>query len=374
MLPGIAEQENLAPCAVSDGVSRGRRYPETGHPYRGEFQRDRDRIIHSRAFRRLENKTQVFSRRFSDHFRTRMTHTLEVAQVSRTVARALGLNRDLIEALALAHDLGHSPFGHAGEHALDRLMRERGGEFDHNLQALRLVEELEVRYAEFPGLNLTFEVREGLVKHSHDYTAVTHPELSEYDLDLRPPLEAQLIDLTDEISYGAADLDDGFEARLLHPEDMRQVPLLAELWRDVEQRYPEAGRKLQFNEALKRLLDYFISDLIATLGALMPQWDSPLAVRREAGRVARFSAKADEQRQALKAYLHRELYHHPQMLEENRQAEAIVTEVFERLERNPDALPAGFRTRLASQPRARVICDYIAGMTDSFIHRLHEAR
>lgn len=373
MPPGIAEHEVLARCAVRDGGSRGRRYPEAAHPYRGEFQRDRDRIIHSRAFRRLENKTQVFSRRFSDHFRTRMTHTLEVAQVSRTVARALGLNRDLIEALALAHDLGHSPFGHAGEHALDQLMRARGGEFDHNLQALRLVEELEVRYAEFPGLNLTFEVREGLVKHSHDYTAAAHPELAEYDLDLRPPLEAQLIDLTDEISYGAADLDDGFEARLLHPEGMREVAVLGELWSEVESRYPEAGRKLQFNEMLKRLLDYFISDLIATLSTLLPQWDSTLAVRREAQRVARFSPEAEGHRQALKEYLYRELYNHPQMLKENRRAEAIVTEVFEGLERQPERLPAGFRARLESQPQARVICDYIAGMTDSFIQDLARA-
>lgn len=371
MPPGAVENDILAVCALHEAASRGRRYPEPAHPYRGEFQRDRDRIIHSRAFRRLENKTQVFSRRFSDHFRTRMTHTLEVAQVSRTVGRALGLNRDLVEALALAHDLGHSPFGHAGEHALDQLMRQRGGEFDHNLQAVRLVEALEVRYAEFPGLNLTFEVREGLVKHSHDYDPAQHPELAEYNLALRPPLEAQLIDLTDEISYGAADLDDGFEARLLRWEDLRHVPLLAEMLHEVQRLYPQAAIKLQFNETLKRVLDYFVSDLIVTLGQLMPQWGSSQAVRHEPQRVVRFSAEAEAHRVQLKAFLYRELYHHPHMLEENRRAEGIVVEVFEHFERDPATLPAGFRSRLKTESPARVICDYIAGMTDSYISHLH---
>ena len=185
------------------------------HPYRNAFQRDRDRVIHSRAFRRLENKTQVFTRRYSDHFRTRLTHTMEVAQISRTIAAALDLNVDLAEALALVHDIGHPPFGHAGERALDAAMHRHGDFFDHNLQALRIVEDFELRYAEFRGLNLTFEVREGIIKHSHDYTVAEHPDLAEYLLDLRPPLEAQLIDLTDEIAYSTADLDDGFEAKLL---------------------------------------------------------------------------------------------------------------------------------------------------------------
>src|SRR6516162_6388244 len=210
----------LAPYAVSIHDSRGRRYPEPLHPYRNPFQRDRDRIIHARAFRRLENKTQVFTRRYSDHFRTRLTHTMEVAQISRTIAAALQLNVDLVEALALVHDIGHPPFGHAGEHALDALMREHGNFFDHNLQALRIVEDFEVRYANFRGLNLTFEVREGIVKHSRDYSSQEHPELAEYLLDQRPPLEAQLIDLTDEIAYNTADLDDGYEAHLLKLEDI----------------------------------------------------------------------------------------------------------------------------------------------------------
>ena len=203
----------LASYAVRVEDSRGRRYPEPPHPYRNAFQRDRDRVIHARAFRRLENKTQVFTRRYSDHFRTRLTHTMEVAQISRTIAAALDLNVDLVETLALVHDIGHPPFGHAGEKALDVAMHRHGEFFDHNLQALRIVEDFELRYAEFRGLNLTFEVREGIIKHSHDYTVAEHPDLAEYLLDLRPPLEAQLIDLTDEIAYSTADLDDGFEAQ-----------------------------------------------------------------------------------------------------------------------------------------------------------------
>src|ERR1700680_1351510 len=203
----------LADYAVRD--SRGRRYPEPSHPYRSDFQRDRDRVIHSRAFRRLEAKTQVFTRRYSDHFRNRLTHTIEVAQISRTVAGALGLNVDLVEALALVHDIGHPPFGHSGEKALDAAMRAHGLFFDHNLHALRIVEDFEQRYAAFRGLNLTFEVREGIIKHSHEYNSREHPELVEYLLDQRPPLEAQLIDLTDEIAYNNADLDDGYEPHIL---------------------------------------------------------------------------------------------------------------------------------------------------------------
>src|SRR5512142_3103270 len=196
----------LADYAVRVEDSRGRRYAEPGHAYRTDFQRDRDRVVHSRSFRRLENKTQVFTRRYSDHFRNRLTHTIEVAQISRTIAAQLGLNEDLVEALALVHDIGHPPFGHAGEKALDTAMRAHGTFFDHNLHALRIVEHFEQRYAAFPGLNLTFEVREGIIKHSRAYSTADYPELSEYLLDERPPLESQLIDLTDEIAYNTADL------------------------------------------------------------------------------------------------------------------------------------------------------------------------
>src|ERR1700731_5024020 len=212
----------LADYAVRVEQSRGRRYPEPPHPYRDDFQRDRDRVIHARAFRRLEAKTQDFTRRHSDHFRNRLTHTLEVAQIARTVGAALGLNVDLVEALALVHDLGHPPFGHAGEKALDTAMRARGLHFDHNLHALRIVEDFEIRYAAFRGLNLTFEVREGIIKHSRDYDPAKFPELAEYWLDKRPPLEAQLIDATDELAYNTADLDDGYEAHLLTLEQIKE--------------------------------------------------------------------------------------------------------------------------------------------------------
>src|SRR5713226_4717748 len=229
----------LAPYAVRVENSRGRRHPEPQHPYRNDFQRDRDRVIHARAFRRLEDKTQVFTRRYSDHFRNRLTHTIEVAQIARTIAAQLGLNVDLVEALALAHDVGHPPFGHAGEKALDAAMQAHGMSFDHNLHALRIVEDFELRYAAFRGLNLSFEVREGIIKHSRDDDAAEHPELAEYLLDLRPPLEAQLIDLTDEIGYNTADLDDGYEAHLLTLDQIRTgVPVFERFFREVEQIYP----------------------------------------------------------------------------------------------------------------------------------------
>src|SRR5215469_15582587 len=202
----------LAPYALRAEDSRGRRYPEPAHPYRSAFQRDRDRVVHSRAFRRLENKTQVFTCRYSDHFRNRLTHTIEVAQISRTIAAELELNEDYVETLALAHDIGHPPFGHSGEQALNAVMHQYGESFDHNLHALHIVEQFELRYADFPGLNLTFEVREGIIKHSSDYRAEDFPQLAEYLLEQRPPLEAQLIDLADEIAYITADLDDGVEA------------------------------------------------------------------------------------------------------------------------------------------------------------------
>src|SRR6202047_1023680 len=243
--------------------SRGRRYPEPSHPYRSAYARDRDRIIHSRAFRRLEAKTQVFTTRYSDHFRNRLTHTLEVAQIARTVASALGLNTELAEALALVHDIGHPPFGHAGERKLDELMRAQGGSFNHNLHALRIVEHFEQRYLDFPGLNLTFEVREGIIKHSSDYGPADYPDLSEYLLDLRPTLEAQLIDCVDEIAYDTADLDDALEAPLLDVAALCQdVSFFGARYAAVEKEHPSARDKLKFNEALKQTLNFLVTDLI----------------------------------------------------------------------------------------------------------------
>src|SRR5580700_11029440 len=274
----------LARYAVQVEHSRGRRFPEPQHPYRNDFQRDRDRVIHARAFRRLEDKTQVFTRRYSDHFRNRLTHTIEVAQITRTVAGALALNVDLAEALALVHDLGHPPFGHAGEKALDAAMCAHGLFFDHNLHALRIVEDFEQRYAAFRGLNLTFEVREGIIKHSHDYDAKAHPELAEYLLAQRPPLEAQLIDLTDEIAYHTADLDDGY-------------------YREVEKTYPAALEKLKFNETLKRMLNRFVGDLITNTQARIEQAGIQTLedVRNHAERLAAFSPEVEADSKQTKA-------------------------------------------------------------------------
>src|ERR1700684_3912481 len=230
----------LAPYAMDVRHPRGRRFPQPAHRYRNEYARDRDRVIHSRAFRRLEAKTQVFTKRHSDHFRNRLTHTLEVAQIARTVAGALDLNSDLAEALALVHNIGHPPFGHAGERRLDERMREHGERFDHNLHALRIVEKFEQTYLDFPGLNLTFEVREGIVKHSRDYAPGEYPELAEYLLDQRSPLESQLIDLVDEIAYNTADLDDGFEARLIDLDLLRgEVSIFNSAYEDVDRHYPQ---------------------------------------------------------------------------------------------------------------------------------------
>jgi dGTPase len=365
----------LAGYAVQVEQSRGRRFPEPSHPYRNHFQRDRDRVIHARAFRRLVDKTQVFTRRYSDHFRNRLTHTIEVAQITRTVAGALHLNVDLAEALALAHDLGHPPFGHAGEKSLDAVMRRHGLAFDHNLHALRIVEDFEQRYAAFPGLNLTFEVREGIIKHSRDYDQATHPELREYLLNLRPPLEAQLIDLTDEIGYDTADLDDGYEARLLWLDQILSgLPGFALFFREAEKTYPHAAEKLKFNEALKGVLNQFAGDLIANTQARVNRAGvQTLAdVRQHPERIAAFSPEVEAERRQIKNFLHENLYYSPSLAGEKDDAERIVTELFGFWMNHPSALPPHYRDKAAAESLPRVVCDYIAGMTDHFIIEQHE--
>ena len=365
----------LASYAVRVEDSRGRRYPEPPHPYRNPFQRDRDRVIHARAFRRLENKTQVFTRRYSDHFRTRLTHTMEVAQISRTIAAALNLNVDLVEALALVHDIGHPPFGHAGERTLDLLMRQQGESFDHNLQALRTVEDMELRYADFPGLNLTFEVREGIIKHSHDYSEAQHPELAEYLLDQRPPLEAQLIDLTDEIAYSTADLDDGYEAKLLRlPQIRERVRVFERYYVEAEAKYPDAPDKLKFNEALKRVLNRFVTDLIENTRqrgqrAGVSSLDE---VRHYPERLAGFSPEVEEERREAKSFLYEALYNTKSLEPEKRLAEKVVSEVFTYLIAHPEALPSSYREKAETGSLARVVCDYIAGMTDHYVEDLRK--
>jgi dGTPase len=364
----------LASYAVRVERSRGRRHAEPAHAYRTDFQRDRDRIIHARAFRRLENKTQVFTGRSSDHFRTRLTHTIEVAQISRTLAGQLGLNADLVEALALVHDIGHPPFGHAGEKTLDAIMRAHGLSFDHNLHALRIVEEFEQRYAAFPGLNLTFEVREGIIKHSRDYEARDFPELAEYMLDQQAPLEAQLIDLTDEIAYNTADLDDGYESRILTVEEMRQnVGIFARFYAQAEERHPQAPEKLQFNEALKRMLDRMAGDLIEnTLRALKSTGVESLEDVRACGRrLAGFSPEVDAERAQAKQFLTRRLYDSPELRPEKERAQRVIRELFDFWMERPEALPPAYQNKLEREAPPRVVCDYIAGMTDNFILEQH---
>ncbi len=354
--------------------SRGRRYPEPPHPYRSDYARDRDRIIHSRAFRRLEAKTQVFTTRFSDHFRNRLTHTLEVSQIARTVAAALGLNAELAEALALVHDIGHPPFGHAGERALNALMRPYGGSFNHNLHALRIVEKFEQRYLDFPGLNLTFEVREGIIKHSRQYSAAEFPQLSEYLLDLQPPLEAQLIDCVDEIAYNTADLDDAREAELLDIGALcQEVPIFGEAYAHARAGRSTAREKLIFNEALKRVLDLLATDLIETTILRVQQLgaESVEDIRRAPKRLAGFSEQFAACNAQLKRFLFTHVYEQAVITEDRNRSVRALEQLFHYYLHAPGSMPASHEELVRTEPRHVAVCDYIAGMTDQFLLRQH---
>jgi len=356
--------------AMDVAQTRGRRHPQPPHPYRNEYARDRDRVIHSRAFRRLEAKTQVFTERFSDHFRNRLTHTLEVAQIARTVAGALRVNTDLAEALALVHDIGHPPFGHAGEKKLDERMRAFGERFDHNLHALRIVEQFEQRYLDFPGLNLTFEVREGIVKHSRDYDAATHPELAEYLLDQRPPLEAQLIDLVDEIAYNTADLDDAFEARVIDFDQLRaEVPIFAAAWDDVERRHPQGPKKLKFNQALMQVLERLATNLIETTRRRVQDSGAGSVedIRRAPRRLAGFTEDVAAENAQLKRYLMTRVYSQPAIAEDRARSVEALDALFGFFLQHPERMPKYHADLVKTEPIHRVVCDYIAGMTDHFL-------
>jgi len=356
--------------------SRGRRYPEAPHKYRSEYARDRDRIVHARAFRRLEAKTQVFTMRFSDHFRNRLTHTLEVSQIARTVATALELNSELVEALALVHDIGHPPFGHAGERKLNELMKRNGGRFNHNLHALRIVDQFEQRYPDHPGLNLTFEVREGIVKHSRDYAGreAEWPELADYLLELRPPLEAQLIDWVDEIAYNTADLDDAREAELLDLKVLRRdVPIFGEAYERVNAKYPTVIEKLKFNDALKGVLDQLVTDLIETTSARVREAGVNTVddVRKAGKRIAGFSPALAERNAELKRFLFSNIYERPIITEDRDRSVRCLAELFEYFMASPKSMPAPYEEMARVEPRHVVVCDYIAGMTDQFLLRQH---
>jgi dGTPase len=366
--PGIAVR--------ADGELSRRAHAEPTHPYRSAFARDGARVLHARAFRRLAGKTQVFARLAgdspSDHFRSRLTHTLEVTQIARTAARALGLNEELAEALALAHDIGHPPFGHAGEKALDECLRGFGLGFDHNLHALRIVSWFEERYAGFRGLNLTLGVREGIVKHSHDYSAESHPELAEYFLDQFPPLEAQLIDLADEIAYTTADLDDGLDSGILTLSQVREGVALFRGFHDaVRSEYPAAPERLGAYETLKRLLNAMVTDLLeethrqtAALGA-----ETLEEIRHAPRRVAALSPEMEAARAAAKEFLHANLYNSPMMEEAHAHAFEVVQELFAALMSDPGLLPADDQAQIPTEGLARTVADYIAGMTDSYIEQ-----
>lgn len=334
------------------------------------FEQDRKRIVQARAFRRLAGKTQVFTSRESDHFRSRLTHTIEVVQIAREVARALGLNEELVEALALVHDIGHPPFGHAGERALDRCLREHGQRFDHNLHALRIVEHFEDWYAAHRGLNLTLGVREGIIKHSRDYQAEEHPALEGYYLGLRPPLEAQLIDLADEIAYLTADLDDGVESGLLEIEHIcANIGIMGRAYDRMREMHPGVPRKFLFHEALQWMQDELTSDLIATMRRRCA--DAKLEtlndVRHLSERVAVFSPEVEAMRLQEKRYLYEVLYTCPTLEAEHKKAENVVSLLFDFYLRQPERMPPSYVEESRTEGLPRVIADYIAGMTDSYI-------
>ncbi len=347
-----------------------RMYSAPSHGYRSPFQRDRERVVQARAFRRLAGKTQVFTSRASDHFRSRLTHTIEVAQIARAVAAALELNEDLAETLALVHDIGHPPFGHAGERALDRCLRQHGSSFDHNLHALRIVEHFEQRYAAHRGLNLTLGVREGIIKHSRAYSEDEHPELACYFLQQRPPLEAQIIDLADEIAYLTADLDDGVESGLLEIAHVRDhVEVLQGCYERVARQHPGVEEKFLFHEALQLMQNILTEDLIQTTyrNTLRIEGGSMEDVRSFPERVAVFSPKAEALRLQEKKYLYETLYTCPALENEHAKAEEVVTSLFRHWVEEPEELPGGYFEEIPEEGLARVVADYIAGMTDSFI-------
>ena len=364
----------IAVNGSADSELTRRAYAEPAHPYRSPFARDAARFLHARAFRRLAGKTQVFTRLpaegLSDHFRSRLTHTLEVTQISRTVAAALGLNAELAEALALAHDIGHPPFGHAGEKALDRALRAHGFNFDHNLHALRIVTWFEEHYPAFRGLNLTLAVREGIVKHSRDYAAADHPELAEYFLDAFPPLEAQLIDLADEIAYLTADLDDGLDSGILEIEQVREaVPLLRRFHDAARFSHPAAPPGLVVYEALRRVLNAFVTDLIDEVGARVKALGaiSLAEIRNAPRRLAALSPQLEAERMAAKAFLYASLYNSPGQEQEHARAEEVVMQLFAALMAEPSMMPEDHQAQIPTEGLARTVTDYIAGMTDSYI-------
>ena len=359
----------LAPYAASPRNSRGRRYVDDAPSYRSEFQRDRDRIVHSTAFRRLEYKTQVFVNHEGDLFRTRLTHTLEVAQIARGVARALNLNEDLAEAISLAHDLGHTPFGHAGQDALNACMQDHGG-FEHNLQSLRIVDLLEERYAAFDGLNLCFETREGIIKHCSAENAVLLGEIGARFLDgSQPSLEAQICNFADEIAYNNHDVDDGLRSGLITLEQLEEVGLFARHVAEVRAAHPGLSGRRLVHETTRRMINVLVCDLIeTTAGNISRSAPGDLAEARRCGPLVAFSEELREAQREMKRFLRQHLYRHFQVLRMTRKAARIVSELFSALVSDPRLLPPQYQSA-DDQPRR--VADYIAGMTDRYAIREH---
>lgn len=366
----------LAAYACRSDRSRGRRHAEPESPTRSPFQRDRDRVIHSTAFRRLQYKTQVFVYHEGDHYRTRLTHSLEVAQIARSISRALHLNDDLAEALALAHDLGHTPFGHAGGDALDEAMRPYGG-FEHNDQTFRVLTKLERHYADFDGLNLTWETLEGVVKHNGPIGSTVAGTIAAYNrdhdlaLDTWPSAEAQIAALSDDIAYNNHDIDDGLRAGLFTVADLTDVPLAGPVFREVAGKYPGLDEPRLIHEAIRRMIDLMVSDLIAetTRRLAKGKFEQPDDIRGLGAPIAAFSEPMRANDKALKAFLFEHMYRHFRVNRMASKARRTVKELFDLLMKEPDCLPTEWRDTAANKPmeqRSRIVADYIAGMTDRY--------
>lgn len=363
---------NLRPCAVSEATCGGRRWLEPAPSYRSEFQRDRDRIVHSTAFRRLEYKTQVFVNHEGDLFRTRLTHSLEVAQIARGIARALALNEDLVEAISLAHDLGHTPFGHAGQEALNDCMARWGG-FEHNLQSLRIVDLLEDRYAEFPGLNLCFETREGIIKHCSQENARQLGEVGRRFLEGgSPSLEAQVCNLADEIAYNNHDVDDGLRSGLITVEQLEGVGLFSDFFREVRAKYPDLPVRRCLHETTRRMINALVTDLVETTRTNLDQLGgtSPAEVR-QAPLMVGFGAAMAASQQAMKQFLRRNLYQHYQVLRMTTKAKGIIRDLFRVFLEDVRLLPPQYQ-QMAKDDAPRAVADYVAGMTDRYAMREHQ--
>lgn len=361
------ERPDLAGYAAQSETSLGRRYPEVYKDDRPAYERDRDRIIHCAAFRRLEYKTQVFVNHEGDYYRTRLTHSLEVAQIGRGIARRLKLNEDLVETLALAHDLGHTPFGHTGEDVLNRLMSPYGG-FEHNRQSLRVVENLEERYPDFNGLNLSWEAREGIIKHSSDYDLPDGSGYEEYRPDLRPTLEAQIIDLADEIAYNNHDIDDGLKAGYLESNDLMKIDIWTDTYAKVKDKYPSLPEDRQILQTISHLIGLLIMDLVDQTRKNISEAGitTQEAVRTHSGNLVMFSSDTAARNRELKRFLYKNLYRHYKVERMRIKAERFLTMLFENYLQNPTLLPSSYQEKYERYGRERVVCDYIAGMTDRY--------